>query len=148
MARSTGTRLDDAGQLTRNTANAAYATPDGRYLIVRGRRWRRSNPALDEGVRAALVSELMSARRAIGLAQRMADKAALAEAGARVETAKVELGERGPVWWSDGAPDPNRRLAHNTEYSEWCATFDRSSCDEESHDRPSARLAARRKPTR
>ena len=30
--------------------------------------------------------------------------------------AKVELGERGPVWWSDGAPDYNRHLIKNTPY--------------------------------
>jgi hypothetical protein len=38
-------------------------TPDGRYLVVRGRLWRRSNPGLPEGERARLVSELMAARR-------------------------------------------------------------------------------------
>jgi len=36
-----------------------------------------------------------------------------------VDAAKRELGERGPVWWSDGAPDLNRRLARNTCYAEW-----------------------------
>ncbi|NHZ89888.1 hypothetical protein F2P45_12815 [Massilia sp. CCM 8733] len=51
-------------------------TPDGRYFVVSGRRWRTSNPA---------------------------------------------LGERGPVWWTDGAPDFNRRMAANTPYAAWYA---------------------------
>jgi len=31
------------------------------------------------------------------------------------------LGERGMPWWSDGAPDYNRRLARNTPYRDWFA---------------------------
>jgi hypothetical protein len=34
-----------------------------------------------------------------------------------VEAAKVLLGERGPPWWSDGAPDVDRRLARKTAYA-------------------------------
>ena len=26
----------------------------------------------------------------------------------------MALGERGPVWWTDGAPDLNRQMARNT----------------------------------
>ncbi|WP_249741163.1 hypothetical protein [Agrobacterium rubi] len=37
----------------------------------------------------------------------------------KVDAAKVALGERGPVWWDDGAPDFNRYLAKNTLYLEW-----------------------------
>ena len=36
------------------------------------------------------------------------------------------LGERGPVWWDDGAPDYNRRLVRNTPYLEWFAALDAS----------------------
>jgi hypothetical protein len=28
-------------------------------------------------------------------------------------------GERGPVWWTDGAPDYNRHMARNTPYRKW-----------------------------
>ena len=42
-------------------------------------------------------------------------------ARADVQAAKVALGERGPVWWRDGAPDYNRKLARNTPYAEWAA---------------------------
>jgi hypothetical protein len=92
-------------------------TPDGRYLVVRGRLWRRSNPALGEEEREQLVSELMAARREV--AQAKGDLEALALARARVDRAKRALGERGPVWWTDGAPDYNRHLARNTPYAAW-----------------------------
>ena len=32
---------------------------------------------------------------------------------------QVALGERGPPWWDDGAPDYNRRMAVNTPYRAW-----------------------------
>lgn len=94
-------------------------TPDGRYFVVRGRLWRMSNPALDEAERARLVAELMAARRAVGVAKKAADPTALAQARGEVDRAKRALGERGPVWWDDGAPDFNRRMAVNTPYAEW-----------------------------
>lgn len=96
-------------------------TPDGRYLIVRGRLWRRSDPALGEERRSELVKELMRARRAVRAALGAADAAALAAARAAVDAAKVALGERGPVWWRDGALDYNRHLVRNTPYAEWYA---------------------------
>ena len=96
-------------------------TPDGRYIVVRGRLWRRSDPALPEARRAALTRELMSARRAKGVAMRAGDLAAKEAARARVEAAKVALGERGPPWWTDGAPDLTRRMAANTPYADWWA---------------------------
>jgi hypothetical protein len=45
----------------------------------------------------------------------------LRAARARVDAAKRALGERGPVWWVDGSPDLNRRLARNTPYAAWFA---------------------------
>jgi predicted exporter len=92
-------------------------TPDGRYLIVRGRLWRRSNPSLPEAERERLVSELMDARRGVAAAQRAGDAVALKAARAAVHQAKVALGERGPVWWADGSPDYNRHLVKNTPYA-------------------------------
>ncbi|WP_433937745.1 hypothetical protein AB3662_11815 [Sorangium cellulosum] len=94
-------------------------TPDGRYLIVRGRLWRRTNPALPEDVRERLVAELMAARREVGRALRAGDERALREARRRVHAAKIALGERGPPWWTDGAPDENRRLVASTAYARW-----------------------------
>lgn len=60
----------------------------------------------------------MAARRDVGSALRANDVMAAKEARARVHAAKTALGERGPVWWSDGAPDYNRRLVKNTPYAE------------------------------
>lgn len=88
--------------------------------MVRGRLWRRSNPALPEAERQRHVDELMSARRAVRAALK-GDPDALRAARARVQAAKVALGERGSVWWSDGAPDENRRLAKNSSYADWFA---------------------------
>jgi len=92
-------------------------TPDARYFVVRGRLWRRSNPTLDDSTRDRLVKELMAARRAVRDAK--GEPEALARARKNVEDAKVLLGERGPVWWDDGAPDFNRHLAKTTPYAAW-----------------------------
>ena len=96
-------------------------TPDQRYLVVRGRLWRASNPALAETDRARLTRELMAARRAVAAARRADDPAQLRAARAAVQAAKVTLGERGPVWWTDGAPDYNRHLVKNSPYAQWYA---------------------------
>lgn len=102
-------------------AAAHPTTPDGRYFVVRGRLWRCANPALPDDVRQALTRDLMRARRDVGAALRAGDAAALADARGRVDAAKIALGERGPVWWADGSPDYNRRLARNTPYAAWFA---------------------------
>ncbi len=102
-------------------------TPDGRYLVVRGRLWRRADPRLPGDVRQALVDRLMDARRAVGRALKAADNAALAAARREVDAAKMALGERGPVWWDDGAPDLNRHMARNTVYAGWFAGLEASS---------------------
>ena len=60
----------------------------------------------------------MSARREVRAASRAGD----AEARRRVDAVKVALGERGPVWWDDGAPDQNRRMARNSSYGNWFAS--------------------------
>lgn len=39
-----------------------------------------------------------------------------------VDQAKRDLGERGPVWWSHGAPDLNRMMAKNIAYTGWFIT--------------------------
>ena len=82
--------------------------------------WRASNPALTMDVRTALTQELMSARRDKGRAMRAGDAAGRGAARARVDAAKVALGERGPVW-SDGSPDLNRHMVRNTAYAGWYA---------------------------
>lgn len=98
-------------------------TPDGRYFVVRGRLWRCSDPALAADERQALVDRLMLARRAVQAALPQGGPA-LAAARAQVDAAKRGLGERGPVWWTDGAPDLNRHMAVNTPYAAWFAGLD------------------------
>lgn len=97
--------------------------PDGRYFAVRGRLWRCTDPSLSDAVRQDWVDSLMAARREVGAALKADDSPALRQARARVETAKRGLGERGPVWWTDGAPDLNRRMIHTTPYADWWKTL-------------------------
>lgn len=99
------------------------STPDGRYLVVDGRLWRRSNPALGPRQRQLLVEVLMRARRDVGRALRAGDAALERKARERVHRAKVALGERGPPWWTDGTPDFNRHLVENTPYATWYAAL-------------------------
>jgi hypothetical protein len=96
-------------------------TPDGRYFVVRGRLWRRMNPDLPAEKREALVRDLMNARRAVKTAMRSGNAEELQLARKAVDAAKVSLGERGPVWWTDGAPDFNRHKVSGTPYAEWWA---------------------------
>jgi hypothetical protein len=106
---------------------APQVTPDGRYLVVRGRLWRRSDPRLSPEDRQAAVDALMTARRAVRTAKQADDREALAAARAGVQAAKEALGERGPVWWDDGEPDLTRHLARTTQYAQWWATQDQGA---------------------
>lgn len=105
-------------------------TPDRRYFVVRGRLWRRTNPALSEDERRRLTSELMRHRAAVGRAKRAGDGDAERAARRKVHEAKVALGERGPVWWDDGAPDYNRYLVKNTPYRSWYESLKREKDDQ------------------
>jgi hypothetical protein len=98
-------------------------TPDGRYFVLRGRLWRTSNPALAPHDRQALVTGLMQARRAVRSARQAGDETAEAAAHAAVDEIKRALGERGPVWWTDGSADLNRHMARNTPYADWFASL-------------------------
>jgi len=79
-------------------------TDDGRYLLIGGRRWRASDPAIPDALRQELVDELMSARRLV--------RTDPEHARPRVHDAKVALGERGRPWWEPAEDDAVReRLA-------------------------------------
>lgn len=73
-------------------------------MVIDGRRWRRTDPGIDERTRRALVDELMSARRAVKAAKSAADDDEIAVARGRVNDAKIALGERGPSWWEPVSP--------------------------------------------
>ncbi|HEU4841613.1 MAG TPA: DUF3253 domain-containing protein [Ilumatobacteraceae bacterium] len=78
-------------------------TDEQRYVVIDGRRWRRRDPNIPDGLAAELVAELMAARRAVGAAGD--DATALRAARDRVQAAKVALGERGPAWWDEPSAD-------------------------------------------
>lgn len=70
----------------------------------------------------------MSARRSLKGGEK--DGGVRATARAHVNAAKVALGERGLVWWADGAPDYNRKLIENTPYGAWFASTESEHVDD------------------
>ncbi|HVF31853.1 MAG TPA: DUF3253 domain-containing protein [Acidimicrobiales bacterium] len=55
------------------------------WVVLDGRRWRRTDPSIPDALRGELVKALMAARR-------VTDRP-------RTHDAKIALGERGPRWW-------------------------------------------------
>lgn len=101
-------------------------TPDLRYIVVRDRLWRRANPGLPDDKRKQLIAALMKARRQIGAAIRLGDRAAESEARMQVNAAKIALGERGKPWWNPEEGDFNQRLVSNTPYASWYRSLKRT----------------------
>ncbi|QQB16049.1 MULTISPECIES: biopolymer transporter Tol [Brevibacterium] len=87
-------------------------TEDEKWLVVRGRRWRRTDPALPDALVERLKSHLGRARNAVRAAKTAADDTALRAARERVGVAKQGLGERGEKWWEMPRAD---RLARAEE---------------------------------
>lgn len=87
------------------TRSQPERTPDGRYIIVNGRRWRASDPNLPPDRRQELVAALMQARRDVARAKRLSDAELERDARRRVHAAKVALGERGQPWWERNPPE-------------------------------------------
>lgn len=96
-------------------------TPDGRYFVAKGRLWRCTDPRLDDTTRRAHIKALMQARRAV---MQASDEDAERAARERVDIAKRALGERGPVWWDDGAHDEGGKHPENSTYADWWAALD------------------------
>ena len=72
-------------------------TGDGHYVVIRGRRWRATDPSIPEERRAELTRILMAWRREVKRTKGTPEESA---ARAGVQAAKVALGERGsPPWW-------------------------------------------------
>ncbi|WP_433789155.1 hypothetical protein [Actinoplanes sp. CA-252034] len=82
-------------------------TEDGRFIVVGGRRWRATDPAIPEEVAAELRRVLMAARRDVGTALRAGRDPAPARR--RVHAAKVALGERGTPWWEQDLDERRAR---------------------------------------
>ena len=89
------------------------ATPDGRYLVIGGRRWRATDPSLPDDVVEALQSELGRARSGIGAAT---DERRISSLRDRVQTAKEGLGERGTPWWELDERDRLERASTALEH--------------------------------
>ena len=82
---------------------------DDRWLIVKGRRWRRTDPILKPSVIEELKSHLGAARNAVKQAKRRGAENDLEEARRKVNIAKHGLGERGEYWWEMAIEDRERR---------------------------------------
>jgi len=82
-------------------------TDDGHHVVIDGRRWRATDPAVPEDVAAVLRKALMAARRDVGRRLRAGEDPAPARA--RVQLAKVALGERGTPWWEQTLDERRER---------------------------------------
>jgi hypothetical protein len=82
-------------------------TDDGHYLLIKGRRWRATDPEIPEQRRAELTRILMAWRREVRRTKGTAGEPA---ARAGVHAAKTALGERGqPPWWEQTAVERQAR---------------------------------------
>lgn len=79
-------------------------TPDGRYVVVDGRRWRATDPQIPQERREELQRVLMAWRRDVRRTTGT-DEERTSRDG--VHAAKVALGERGTPWWEQ--TDEERR---------------------------------------
>ncbi|GLY98918.1 hypothetical protein [Actinoplanes sp. NBRC 103695] len=82
-------------------------TEDGHFVVISGRRWRATDPAIPEEVAAELRKTLTAARRDVGRALPAGEDPKPARA--RVQAAKVALGERGTPWWEQSLEERRRR---------------------------------------
>lgn len=94
---------------------------DDHFFVVKGRRWRRTDPCLPDDVVEALTSHLGRARSGVRVAKKDGDDEAVAAARHRVGLAKHGLGERGPRWWKD---EPDARRARARDALEQLAALD------------------------
>lgn len=110
---------------------------EDRYLVIRGRRWRRTDPALDADVVRALKSHLGRARSEVGRAGRDDDQASVRSARDRVQLAKEGLGERGPAWWERPEDERRRQAADRLARLERPDTLARDTdTDEDGGEQP------------
>jgi hypothetical protein len=79
-------------------------TSDGRYVVIDGRRWRATDPAIPEERQAELRSILMAWRREVRRTKGTDEERSSRDG---VQAAKVALGERGTPWWEQS--DAERR---------------------------------------
>ena len=81
-------------------------TEEQRWLVVDGRRWRRTDPAVPDAELERLKSHLGRGRAGV---RNAGDDATRRAARHRVQLAKVGLGERGTPWWEQSAAERRER---------------------------------------
>jgi hypothetical protein len=91
-------------------AERPTTTDDGRYIVVDGRRWRATDPAIPEERRQELTDVLMAWRREVRRTKGTEQERASRDG---VQAAKVALGERGTPWWEQS--DSERRARWETD---------------------------------
>ena len=72
---------------------------------MNGRKWRRTDPVLDDDTLARLKRHLGRGRSGVRTAKKAGDDEAVAAARRRTGLAKHGLGERGPYWWDSPEQD-------------------------------------------
>jgi hypothetical protein len=92
--------------------DGADSGADERWLVVDGRRWRRTDPSLPADLVAHLTSHLGRGRSGVAQGKWAGDDERVTAARTRVGLAKRGLGERGPKWWE---VDEAERLAQAQE---------------------------------
>lgn len=85
-------------------------TPDGRYVVIDGRRWRATDPDIPEERAAELRKILMAWRREVRRTKGTDEERSSRDG---VQAAKVALGERGTPWWEQ--TDAERRARWETD---------------------------------
>lgn len=78
-----------------------------RWMVVKGRRWRRQDPDLPDEIAARLLSHLGRGRSAVRSLRAAGHDPAPARH--RVSLAKHGLGERGTPWWEQGQQEKRER---------------------------------------
>lgn len=78
---------------------------DERWMVINGRRWRRTDPTLPTELVESLKSHLGRGRSGVRSAKLASDDDAVRAARERVGLAKHGLGERGPYWWDEPEAD-------------------------------------------
>lgn len=84
-------------------------TEDGHYIVIKGRRWRATDPDIPEDRNAELRSILMAWRREVKRTS------GAPESRAGVQATEVALGERGTPWWEQS--DDERRARWEADVS-------------------------------
>jgi hypothetical protein len=92
--------------MPRSKPSAPVPPPATAFIVIDGRRWRASDPAIPDNLRQELVNELMAARRAV---RDSTSERELGQSRRRVHDAKLALGERGHPWWLPPTPAASSR---------------------------------------